>query len=78
MKTTEANAILTCKMPAGVISMRAKFFSHLKPLRTGGYKELFKMKIERNGKWVKYIDKANSVDELVSVARRNGWEVSPA
>jgi len=73
------NLTLSCSSPSGeTITMVGKFVRHLKPLRTGGYRELIRLDVQRGGKWRRFIDGCSSVTEAVQHARKNGWVCTPA
>jgi hypothetical protein len=79
MNNNEANIILTVKMPNGEsFTQEAKFFRVLKPLRTGGYRETFRLDVLRGKKWMRWIQNANSTEQLVEMAKRNGFQVNAA
>lgn len=79
MNNDTANVILTVKMPNGeTFTQEAKFFRVLKPLRTGGYRETFRMDVMRGNKWKRWIQNAQSTDQLVEMAKRNGYQVNVA
>lgn len=79
MNHTGANVILSIKMPNGeTFTQEAKFFRVLKPLRTGGYRETFRMDVLRGKNWRRWIQNANSTEQLVEMAKRNGYQVNAA
>ncbi len=79
MENNQANILLTVKMPNGEeFTREAKFFRVLKPLRTGGYRETFRLDVLRGKKWMRWIQNANTPAQLVEMAKRNGYQVTAA
>jgi hypothetical protein len=79
MHNDKANVVLTVKMPNGeTFTQEGKFMRVMKPLRTGGYRETFRMDVMRGKKWMRWIQNANSTEQLVKMAKRNGYQVNAA
>ena len=79
MENNQANILITIKMPNGEnFTQEAKFFRVLKPLRTGGYRETFRLDVLRGKKWMRWIQNANSTVQLVEMAKRNGYQITVA
>jgi len=79
MKKETANVVLTIQMPNGeTFTQEGKFFRVMKALQTGGYRETFRMDVRRGNVWRRWIQNANSTEQLVEMAKRNGYQVTAA